>query len=209
MASREKREEIRRANMQQIKEKEFRASLRKLRPFPVVSACLLGIALVLFSAHWLEIYNTDIPGVEISVSGFSAAICGLTGNYTMPDKIYGMMAAFYYWAPDPCPAFGATALASLVSLIAVIVLTVVIAVKDIHKLDAVTAALAVVSAALMIAAFVFANRMEPDMIAGYCSGNPACSLKSYAIFPALFTLAAAAMDIFASTKYFKARKTLE
>ena len=195
-------------NIQQKREREFRAACKSLSPYSIIALCFLVIALLMFFLNWLEIYNTDIPGIEISVSGFSAAICGLTGNYTYPESIYGMMAAFYYWVPGPCPALGLTALAALIALAAALVLSILTVAKDLHRFDIPAAVLCVISAVLMIAGFVIAKGMEPDMIAGYCSGNPACSLKSHALVPAVVMLISAVINVLAGLKYRKALKKL-
>ena len=208
MAKKEQREDNRRANLQQKKEREFRAACKKLGPYATAELSLLVIALLLFFTNWLEIYNTDIPGIEIGVSGFSTAICGLTGNYTLPDSVYGMMAAFYYWVPGPCPALGVTTLAALIALVAALVLSILTVAKDLHQLDLPAAVLSVISAALMIAGFVLAKSMEPDMIAGYCSGNPACSLRSYALVPAIVAVAVAVICILAAVKLSQAKNKL-
>lgn len=203
------KEQARLANAQKKKEQSFRNSLKKLAPYTYAALGLLVAALLLFFTHWLEIYNTDIPGVEIGVSGFSAAICGLTGNYTLPDGIYGMMGAFYYWVPGPCPALGVTTLIALAALVVSLVLVIVALGTKKHALDVGAAVLSVVSTICLVVGFVLAKGMEPDMIAGYCSGNPACSLKSYALIPAFFTIAAAAVCVLSFRKYLDARKKLQ
>ncbi len=200
------KEQARLANAQKRKEQTFRIEMKKLAPYSWAAVGLLVVALLLFFTHWLEIYNTDIPGIEISVSGFSAAICGLTGQYTLPDGVYGMMAAFYYWVPGPCPAIGITTLIALAAVLAALVLAVVAALRKNHAPDAAAAALAALAGVLLIVAFALAKGMEPGMIAGYCSGNPACSLKSYALVPAVTALAAAVVFALSFRRYRAARK---
>ena len=202
----QEKEQAKLQNTQKKKEQAYRAAMKKLAPYSYVSLGLLAAALLLFFTHWLEIYNADIAGVEIGVSGFSAAICGLTGNYTLPDSVYGMMGAFYYWVPDPCPILAGHALTALCSLLASLVLVIVGAAAKRHELDAGAAVLSLISAAFMIAGFVTAKGMEPGMIAGYCSGNPACSLKSYALIPAFFAVGATVVCVLAFRRYLDARR---
>jgi len=202
-------EQARLANEQKKKEQSFRVSMKKLTPYSYAALGLLIAALLLFFTHWLEIYNTDIPGVEIGVSGFSAAICALTGHYTLPDGVYGMMPAFYYWVPEGCPTVGVSALVALIALVIALALVIFALCKKSHALDAGAAVLSVVSAVGMIAGFAAAKGMEPGMIEGYCSGNPACSLKSYALIPAILALAAAAVCALAFKKYLDARRKLQ
>lgn len=203
------REEARLQNAQRRKEQAYRAELKKLDPHPYVAAGLLIAALMLFFVNWMEIYNVDIPGVEISVSGFSAAICGITGTYTMPEGIYGMMAAFYYWAPEQCGPVGITALIALCAVVVSLVLLIVAGLKKKHALDAPAAVLALVSCVMMVMGFVFAKAMTEPLISGYCSGNPACSVRSYALIPAALALVAAAVSGIAAVKYFGARRKLQ
>lgn len=204
-----KKEEAKQAMLQKKKEQAYRVELKRINAFPFIGLGLLAAALLLFFARWLAIFNSDIPGIEIGVNGFSAAICALTGNYTLPDGIYGMMAAFYYWAPEPCQPFATAALLSLCSLIVGLVIYLIAGLKKAHALDAAGACFSVISAICAIVSFAYARSMEPDMIAGYCSGNPACSLQSNALLPAVAALAAAAVGIFAFVKYLGARKRLQ
>lgn len=210
MAKNEKDKELARAqNAQKKKEQAYRAQLKRLDPHPYVAAGLLLLALLLFFLSWGEIYNVDIPGVEIRFSGFSAAICGLTGNYTMPEGIYGMMAAFYYWAPEQCAPLGVMALVSLITLVLALVLCVAAALGKRHALEGPAAILALVSAGTAIAGFALAMAMTEPLITGYCSGNPACSVRSYALIPAVLAVLAAAVCCFAFIRYLAARKTLK
>lgn len=202
----QEKEQIRQASAQRKKEQAFQISLKRLAPWSYVSVGLLAAAVLLFFTNWLEIYNTDIPGVEIGVSGFSAAICGVTGHYTLPDSIYGMMAAFYYWVPGPCPTLGITSFIALCSLAAALILAVIAAVGKLHAADIAAAVLSVVSAVCLVTAFIAAKRIAPDMIAGYCSGNPACSLRCYALVPAFVLLGTAVVLVITFKKYLDARK---
>ena len=43
-------------------------------------------------------------------------------------------------------------------------------------------------------AFVSALMCSAEMLAGYCNNNPACSIRSFAIIPALAAVAAAVLD---------------
>ena len=90
-----------------------------------------------------------------------------------------------------CPTLAVTALTALCALVLALVLVIVSMAAKRHALDAGAAVCSLVSAMFLIAGFVTAKGMESGMIEGYCMGTPACSLKSYALVPAVFALAAA------------------
>ena len=211
MASREQRDEIRRQNMQRNKEKAFQASCATLKPFPIIAACVLVLAVLLMLVPFAEVYNTDINGPEVKVSGWSFAIAAVTGGYSSVSSVYGDMAVpFFYYAESYCLSLAPVALISLILLLVGIVLEIVARVKQAPVLNCAAAAVCVVAAILLIVCTSIARGMNnSDILPYYCQGNPACSIRSYAAFPAIIALVAAGLNILASVKYFAFRKELK
>ena len=209
MATKQTGKERQQAGIQQRKEKEFRAACKKLDPLPVIAACCLLLALVLMAASWAEVYNTDINGPEVKVSGFSFALAGITRNFSSASKAYGDMAVpFYYYAETYTVKLATEA------LIAGILLLVGIGTQILARLKGaalnVPAAVVSLLAAVMILVCLFTARAMngSDILPYYCNSNPACSIRSYAIFPAIFAFIAAGFNVFACVKYFQARKAM-
>ena len=209
MASREQRDELRRANMQQRKEKDFKAATAKLNPYPILALCLLGIALLLMFTAFAEVYNTDINGPEVKVSGFSFAIAGITRQFSSAASVYGDIAVpFYYYAESYTVNLATMALIAFVLLAAGIVMQVLARVKG-AQLNIAAAAVSILAAVLFFVCLGIANSMTgSDILPYYCSSNPACSIRSYAVFPAILALLAAGFNIFAVVKYFQVKKLL-
>lgn len=209
MASREQRDEIRRANMQQRKEKDFKAATAKLNPCPIIALCLLCVALLLMFTAFAEVYNTDINGPEVKVSGFSFAVAGVTRDFSSASSVYGDMAVpFYYYAESYTVNLATAALVACIALIAAIVMQVLARVKG-AQLNIAAAAVSILAAVLFFVCLGIANSMTgSDILPYYCSSNPACSIRSYAVFPAVLSLAAAGFNIFAFVKYLQAKKLL-
>ena len=209
MASREKRDEARRANMQLAKEKSFRASVTKLGPYPIIALCLLCVALLLMFTAFAEVYNTDINGPEVKVSGFSFAVAGVTRDFSSVSSVYGDMAVpFYYYAESYTVNLATAALVACIALIAAIVMQILARVKG-AQLNIAAAAVSILAAVLFFVCLGIANSMTgSDILPYYCSSNPACSIRSYAVFPAILALLTAGFNIFAFVKYLQAKKLL-
>ena len=64
--------------------------------------------------------------------------------------------------------------------------------------------------AMSIASFIVALSMKNGTILSrYCSGNPACSIKSLIIIPALLALISSLPSAIACKKYFAVKKLLK
>ena len=175
------------------------AKRRKLRVFPLISLVMTVILLLLMLTNWAAIYNTDIPGNEIEYTGFQSVSAGLGGNYkSMDTSSFGHIATFNAYAGSAVKTL------SLLSVIVLFVLVVhgltelfaVITNKQsaFNVLDVIFTA---ASAGLFIGCYAVSVSMNDVMIAGYCKGNPACSVQSSAIIPAILAILALASPILA------------
>ena len=197
------------ASVSKKKIQQFDAANKRLNFYAPLAAVFTAIANVLFFLPFLGIHNTDIDGLEISVKGWSAAICALTGKYTIPEGAYGNMDVFNYFAPSQCKALGILSLAAAVAVIVTLVVLVVAAIRKL-RINALGAGLAFVASGLIVGAFVAALSVKKsNILAEYCLNNPKCSIRSYAIIPALFAIIAAVVCFVGAVKYAKAKKLLK
>lgn len=198
-------------NAQRQRDKAFKKTLNDLTYLPAIAAILGAIALLLFFAQWCEIYNTDAKTGEVSVSGFNCILAAWTGRYSDPSAIYGDMAVpFYYYAKAVMPTLGTLSciafFASVGTFLLGVVTTVVAAVRKNHTLNLAASALAFVSGILLILCFAVALSVaSTELIPTYCNGNPACYIRSFALFPALVLLCVGALHLFAFLNYRKAK----
>lgn len=203
--------EIRQQSEQMRKQKQFDQTCRKLNPWGWLALGLIGVALLFCFFDWTDIYNTDIVGTEVEVNGWSYAIAGLTHNYSSTASVYGDMAVpFYYYATSWVETLGLlTVLAVALALVSAAV-QIVGGVRKTLMLNVVTAVLNLAAAVLLTACFATALSMSgSDILPVYCSGNPACSIRSFAILPALAAYGAAAVSGITAAMYLKAKKLLK
>lgn len=200
------------ANKQSIAQRKIVASKnkfleenKKLRRFNIVGILGLIITFLTFFCVFAEIYNTtEGVGVEVKVRGFSFLVAGITGKYSSTSSTYGDMAVpFYYYAKTWCETIGTLTLIAGILLVLSIVLKTLSTIFNYNFLSFVFTVLDVVLSVLLIIVFVKALDMSnSEILPIYCSGNPACSIKSYAIVPALVGLCVALLDGFIAFKYF-------
>lgn len=193
------------------KEQLYEEASSGLIYYPRVAAVVIAFALLLFLLSWADVYNTDIPGKEVSVSGWSFVMSAITGSFTSADGIYGDMAVpFYYYAADYCQPLAYVTLAAACAAIASLAVQVVSIIGKKHGLNYAAVLLSFVSSVLLIICFCIGLSMSgSDILPIYCSGNPACSIRSFAIIPGVLILIAGVVNLLASLKYFKARKILK
>lgn len=192
---------------QSKKERAQRAALQKLNVYPRVGLVLLGLLLVAAFLPWVGIYNTDIPGMEITVSGWAGLFCALSGSYTAPGALFGDMAVFNYHAEPYCKPLAIFAAIALLAAVAALIAEIPLLLKKIHALHFVNAALCAVSAVFGVLGFVKgASIQNSGILVSYCQSNPACSVRSYAIIAAVLAAAALAVHLIAAVKFIKAKK---
>ena len=211
MANKKRKDEIRQVYQRKAKEQQYEAATKKLFIFPIIALALSVLILLLLFVNFVDIYNTTPGvGVENKVSGWSFAMSALTGKFTSPESIYDDMAMpFYYYAAKWCESVAIFALLSVIVIILNAAVQVVAIVKRFHILNCVSAILSFVTAALLIVCFAQGLAMKNgEILSTFCSGNPACSIRSFAIFPALFAVGSCVVSTYATVKYMKAAALL-
>lgn len=200
--------EQRQMYQQAQKKKQFDATCRKLNPLGWIAVAAIGLTLIFFFLNWMEIYNTDIPGTEVTVNGWAAFAAGLTNNFSQMGGVYGDIAVpFYYYAPDWTLKVARFTLVVLPLLLISLAGQIFAGVKKNLTLNVATAALNLIAGVLLLLCFTTAVSMSgSDILPIYCQSNPACSIRSFAILPALLMLGAAAVNVVVALKFFQARK---
>ena len=215
MANKNRKTQIHQANQQKIKQKQYQAATKHLFIFPIIAAVLTLLALLPFFSDFAEIYNVDNVGttdgpIEIAVKGWKFFAAGMTGDYTTPDlEKVNALDTFYYYAPGYCEAIAIVSIFTVVIIAICVALQVVTAIKKMHKLNLITAVLSFIAAVLMIVCYAEGVGMADVIIPTYCNGNPACSLKSYAIISAIILLGSTAVSAVPTVKHFKASALLK
>ncbi len=191
------------------KQRAFEGVCKSLRPLGRASAILQAIALLLFLVPFICIYNTDIPGIEIKVGGFSAALCALTGQFTNVGAVFGNMDIFNHFAPTHCRTVAICAAAAAVLLLVSLVMCVLLLIGKAPALHTPAAAMQFAAGVALIVGFAFALAMsKTQLLPEYCSSNPACSVRSYAILSAIVTLVGGVVSLAAGIRYIKAKKNV-
>ena len=195
---------------QSKKLRSYAAATEKLKLFPRLSFAVYVLLCVVAFLPWLCIYNTDIPGIEIKVSGWAAFFCGLTGKLTTPGGLFGNMDTFNYFAPESCKPLALYGLLAYAFLLVALVLNAVMLGKKAQVLHLPAAILGVGAAVFTVLGFNAANSVNnSNILVEYCQSNPACSVESYAIFTALILIPAIIFNVIGAVKYFKAQKLLK
>ena len=207
MANKKRKNEIRQAYQRKAQEQKFEAAVKKIFIYPCIALAINVLVLVLLFVTFADIYNSSSSvGVEVSVSGWSFVMSALTGNYTSVEPIYGDIAMpFYYYAAEWCQTIGTCALLAAIAVILTLVVQLVTVIRKNHVLNLISLALSVVSFVLLIVCFAKGiDMINSDIIPIYCGGNPLCTIRSYAIIPALLALGGGVVSAIATVKYFQA-----
>lgn len=193
------------------RKKKYDAARKRLRIFPLISLALVILLLVFMLVDWAAIYNTDIAGNEVKISGFNCVSAGLSGDYSSADASYGNMAVpFNYYASDYVHRLAPLTVVVLFVLIAHILIEVFAVITNKQgAFNVLTILCAAAEFALFIACYAIALSMnDSQILPKYCNSNPACSIRSEAILPALFALISLASPILGMIYSKKARRIL-
>ena len=181
-------------------EKAYQNKRKKLRLFSL-AALLLAIILLLFMlSNWAGIYNTSIEDYEIKVSGYNCVSAGISGDYTSADTArFGNMAVFNYHIPAYIQKLCALSVVVLfVVIVHVIVSLFALITNKQGAFNVIGIVFAVAEAALFIACYaVGISFNHAGILTTYCNNNPACSVQSNAILPALFAIVSLSAPILA------------
>lgn len=190
--------------IKQAKKDRYDMAKKTLKIWPFVTVAIILVSVAFFFLNWVEIYNTDInPHIELKASGFECISAALKNNYTSADS---PLFIFYHWVHDEYNMISidlfcwATVAAVIVMVLTVILEIVMFFTKD-HSWSLITVVLTAVSSVALFIAFGAALSVSGPILKEYCNNNPACSINSYAIVPALIMLAAVAIEVIHYLKY--------
>jgi len=157
----------------------------------IIAAVTLGTILLFFIRFGL-VYNTEV-GAEVKFTGFSAMIAALSRNYESAEKIYGDIAVpFYYYAKRYMIILSILAAVAFFMLLISLILRVFDIFFDKTAIRYIATLLTLLASFALIACFVAALLMKNgDILTTYCQNNPNCSIRSYAIIPAITALVGA------------------
>jgi len=210
MANKRVKEERARENERAKRQTLIVNARRKFQPFALSAAIVSLVIMLLFFVDWAAVYNTDIRGNEVKISGFNTVFAAISGGYTKADKIYGNMAApFFYYAADWCKAIGVLTVAAFFVNILCLAASLTAYFTEYKRISALTLGCAAVLFALLLAIFFIALSMKDSRILPvYCGGNPKCSIRSAALLPAVVSAGCFALSLIGWIKYEKAMKKL-
>lgn len=199
-----KREKEKRAI--QNKQNAFEKQCKQLNVFYIVAICISAVMLLCYFFNWVYIYNTSAGvGIEVRVSGWSFSVAALSGKFTSSNKVYGDLAVpFNYYARLYCEKLATVTLISLITAILSLGANIFLLIKPKHIFSAVPAVLSLASTILLFVCFGIALSMKnSDILPVYCSGNPACFIRSLAIIPAIVALLSTAVPTYIFIRYLK------
>ena len=209
MANKSTREERIRLERQ----KQFDKESKKLIFAPIAGIVCYVAVMLLFFAHWADIYNTGIPGVEVKITGFNTLFSAFTGfenlaasfleNFENAPASYGdMLVPFYYYAGGYCKALGGLTIAAFFAAILALISSVLMLFFKKNVFNLVSAGLYAAVFVLLLICFIVALSMSGSKILPvYCGGNPKCSIRSYAVIPAIISLLGAAAQGYGCLRY--------
>ena len=201
---RRRMEELRRA-----REEAYETALKKLSPL-LLSVLLVGVLVLALSFCDLAyIHNTDV-GREVSVSVWSYALATVSGSFSSPAAVFGDIAVpFYYYAETGTVLTGILSLVLVIAALALAVLSAVVFLKRKYDLLPLLLFAAGVTVLLLVGSLISSLALNGSQILPvYCSGNPACSIRSDAYFPLLAGIAVLTVAIIAAVKYHLAHDIL-
>lgn len=203
------REKRRYEDLKRAREEQYNRALSRLFPL-LLSVFLLSILLLaLFFCDLSYIHNTDV-GREVSVSVWSYAIATVSGSFSSPAAVFGDIAVpFYYYAETGTVLTGILSLILVLAALALAVLSAVVFLKRKYDLLPLLLFAAGVTVLLLVGSLISSLSLNGSQILPvYCSGNPACSIRSDAYFPLIAAFAALTVAIVAAVKYHSAHEIL-
>ena len=195
--------------MKRAREEQYKSALSRLSPL-LLSVFLLSILLLaLFFCDLSYIHNTDV-GREVSVSVWSYALATVSGSFSSPAAVFGDIAVpFYYYAETGTVLTGILSLVLVIAALALTVLSAVVFFKRKYDLLPLLLFAAGVTVLLLVGSLISSLSLNSSQILPiYCSGNPACSIRSDAYFPLIAAFAALAVTVIAAVKYHSAHDIL-
>ena len=196
------REKRRYEDLKRAREEQYKHALSRLSPL-LLSVFLLSILLLaLFFCDLSYIHNTDV-GREVSVSVWSYALATVSGSFSSPAAVFGDIAVpFYYYAETGTVLTGILSLVLVIAALALAVLSAVVFLRRKYDLLPLLLFAAGVTVLLLVGSLISSLALNSSQILPvYCSGNPACSIRSDAYFPLIAAIAMLTVAIVAAVKY--------
>ena len=196
-------------DLKRAREEQYKHALSRLSPL-LLSVFLLSILLLaLFFCDLSYIHNTDV-GREVSVSVWSYALATVSGSFSSPAAVFGDIAVpFYYYAETGTVLTGILSLVLVIAALALTVLSAVVFLKRKYDLLPLLLFAAGVTVLLLVGSLISSLALNSSQILPvYCSGNPACSIRSDAYFPLIAAIAVLTVAIVAAVKYHSAHDIL-
>ena len=196
-------------DLKRAREEQYKHALSRLSPL-LLSVFLLSILLLaLFFCDLSYIHNTDV-GREVSVSVWSYALATVSGSFSSPAAVFGDIAVpFYYYAETGTVLTGILSLVLVIAALALAVLSAVVFLRRKYDLLPLLLFAAGVTVLLLVGSLISSLALNSSQILPvYCSGNPACSIRSDAYFPLIAAFAALTVAIVAAVKYHSAHDIL-
>ena len=203
------REKRRYEDLKRAREEQYNHALSRLSPL-LLSVFLLSILLLaLFFCDLSYIHNTDV-GREVSVSVWSYALATVSGSFSSPAAVFGDIAVpFYYYAETGTVLTGILSLVLVIAALALAILSAVVFLRRKYDLLPLLLFAAGVTVLLLVGSLISSLSLNGSQILPvYCSGNPACSIRSDAYFPLIAAFAALTVAIVAAVKYHSAHDIL-
>ena len=203
------REKRRYEDLKRAREEQYKHALSRLSPL-LLSVFLLSILLLaLFFCDLSYIHNTDV-GREVSVSVWSYALATVSGSFSSPAAVFGDIAVpFYYYAETGTVLTGILSLVLVIAALALAVLSAVVFLRRKYDLLPLLLFAAGVTVLLLVGSLISSLALNSSQILPvYCSGNPACSIRSDAYFPLIAAIAMLTVAIVAAVKYHSAHDIL-
>ncbi len=195
---------------QKNKEKTLEELKKILKPLNIMLVITSILIILSYVFYWASIYNTDMGGSEVNISGINVIYCALTSNFTGTESFAGDMAVpFYYYAESYCQSLATlTIISFFLTILSIIVSVVVMELKKplAHFIPLI---INIALTVLYICCFAKGLAMNDSKILHiYCSDNPACSIQSYAIIPAILSVIAVTISVICLVKYYQTKAKL-
>ena len=196
-------------DLKRAREEQYKSALSRLSPL-LLSVFLLSLLLLaLFFCDLSYIHNTDV-GREVSVSVWSYALATVSGSFSSPAAVFGDIAVpFYYYAETGTVLTGILSLVLVIAALALAVLSAIVLFRRKYDLLPLLLFAAGVTVLLLVGSLISSLALNSSQILPvYCSGNPACSIRSDAYFPLIAAIAVLTVAIVAAVKYHSAHDIL-
>lgn len=197
------------------REKAFKERTNEMRKFQFIAFAVLIFILLLLLVPFGYVHNTSMNngsgGSEVTFNGYNLLFAALSNNYSSANKAYGDIAIpFNYYARSYIVSMGPIMIISFVLILLAIAVNVFAFIKNRQELSLISLILFSLIFVLLFVLFIMALSMKNSLILPkYCSNNPACSIRSTAIFPSLVSIIGIIISSINFIQYRKAKILLK